>query len=303
MKMRFWDRVLMIVGSLLSFCAGVIAVIYGVMLYERELGEGVLLRIAPTALIVSGAVVVLFAAFDLLLPRRYNPRRRSFIIQPTEHGELRIAVSAIENLILKCVETHKEVRVISMSIVNRRGAVNVALRVAMNSNVSIPHAVEQLQTQIKRYLAASSGIEVRDIDVSIERATGDEGELTREALENAVEVPPSEIKAEAPAREEKLPLHQRIFGRDAKKPPLDAHIEDIAAKPSEATDAQAEAEKAETAPQPFDAVAEAAQEAPAAQSAPDASESDAPEADTAALPAQDETAPAAPSARDEEEKA
>jgi len=123
-------------------------------------------------------------------------------------------VSAIENLILRCVEMHKEVKVLSMQISNRRGAVNVDMRVAVNSNISIPHAVEQLQTQIKRYLAASSGIEVRDISVSVERATGDESALPSEPLARAAVV---ENEAAAEEKKEKVSMHQRVFGRDTSK--------------------------------------------------------------------------------------
>ena len=145
------------------------------------------------------------------MARRNAARRKAFITQPNEMGELRIAVSAIENLILKCVESHKELKVQEMNVSNHRGAIDVDLRVSMNSNVSIPHAVEQLQSQIKRYLAASSGIEVRNITVSVDKTP-----LSAEALPQEPLAEPE--KAETRAEEkEKIPMHQRIFGRDPEK--------------------------------------------------------------------------------------
>lgn len=211
MKMKLWDRLILRLGALITLLTGALAITGGILLWNAKVTEAKWWPVdnyASIVLVAMGALAVLVSLYDIALPRRYNPRRRAFVTQPTEHGELRIAVSAIENLILRCVETHKEVKVLAMQISNRRGAVNVNLRVAINSNISIPHAVEQLQTQIKRYLAASSGIEVREISVSVERATGDESALPVEPL-------PAAVVEEQPA--EKVSVHQRVFGRDTTK--------------------------------------------------------------------------------------
>ena len=156
MKMKFWDRIILRIGAVLTFLGGVLTAVCGAMIYGMNLGEGIVMQSIPLTLICAGVVIALISLYNLLMPRRYHNGRHAFVVQPTEMGELRIAVSAIENLILKCVETHKEVKVQDIAITNRRGAVSVQLRVTMDSNVSIPHAVEQIQTQVKRYLAASS---------------------------------------------------------------------------------------------------------------------------------------------------
>lgn len=217
MKMKLWDRLILRLGAVITLLTGAVAIACGILLWNAQItpakwwpaGNN-----ASVVLVAVGALTVLFSLYDIALPRKYNPRRRAFVTQPTEHGELRIAVSAIENLILRCVETHKEVKVLAMQISNRRGAVNVDLRVSVNSNISIPHAVEQLQTQIKRYLAASSGIEVREISVSVERATGDESALPSEPLPRAAVAEP-EMHAEE--KKEQVSVHQRVFGRDTSK--------------------------------------------------------------------------------------
>ncbi|MBQ7455410.1 MAG: alkaline shock response membrane anchor protein AmaP [Clostridia bacterium] len=246
MKIRLLERLVLRVGSVLILLAGGVTVAGGVLLFGHDLGEGVVMKSLPLALIIAGAVTVLFACYCLVVLHRYHQGRKAFVTQPTELGELRIAVPAIENLILQCVETHKEVKVQKMRITNRRGAINVEMLVSMNSNVSIPHAVEQLQTQIKRYLAASSGIDVRDISVSVERAVGDKNALPSEPLTT---VP--EEKAE-----EKIPVHQRIFGRDPQKPEAEQVAESELIPPPETEPAEAEAPAAEAQPA-------AAEEAPA----------------------------------------
>lgn len=241
MKMKFWDRLALRLGGLITLLAGGVSLAAGILLWKVELGEEVWMKYMPWALVAAGALVIVYALFALIVPRRYAPRRRAFVRQATELGELRISIKAIENLILKCVETHKEVKVQDMAIMNKRGTVKVAMRVSMNSNVSIPHAVEQLQSQIKRYLAASSGIEVRDISVSVERAAGDEANLTKEPLPTV-----AEVKAEE--KVEKIPMHQRVFGRDPEKTEAEqiAEAELIAVPVEEPKSAEAE-KSAETA--------------------------------------------------------
>lgn len=263
MKMKLWDRLILRFGALLTFVAGGISVAAGILLYGRELGEGVVMRYLPLSLIVAGAVAVIISVLIFLVVRRYTSRRKAFITQANEMGELRIAVSAIENLIQKCVETHKEVKVQDMSVSNHRGAIDVNMRVSMNSNVSIPHAVEQLQSQIKRYLAASSGIEVRNITVSVDKTPA-------AALPAQEPLPTTAEKAEAkPAEEkEKIPVHQRIFGRDPEKSEAEqvTEAEYVQPDPPEETAEEAPEESAPQAEAETEAEAEAenadAEEAP-----------------------------------------
>ena len=248
MKMKLWDRLILRLGAIITLLTGAVAIAGGILLWNAQITPAKWWPAGNNAsivLVAVGALTVLFSLYDIALPRKYNPRRRAFVTQPTEHGELRIAVSAIENLILRCVETHKEVKVLAMQISNRRGAVNVDLRVSVNSNISIPHAVEQLQTQIKRYLAASSGIEVRDISVSVERATGDESALPSEPLPRAAVAEP-EVHAEE--KKEQVSVHQRVFGRDTSKSVAEQVAEaEVIEPPMEEPKEEEKAEAAEEA--------------------------------------------------------
>lgn len=245
MKMKFWDRMILRIGAVLSFLCGVGTAVCGGVFYAKEWtvlnGETCWwLLNAPVLLIGAGVLVALISLYNLLLPRRYHKGRHAFVVQSTDMGELRIAVAAIENLILKCVETHKEVKVQGISITNRRGAVNVQLRVTMDSNVSIPHAVEQIQSQIKRYLAASSGIEVRDISISVERTEGETQPLPMEHLATNEE---AAARAAQP-KKEKIPVHQRIFGREEEEP---QNAQPAPAEPVAAADVQQQTTPADAA--------------------------------------------------------
>ena len=257
MKMKLLDRLILRFGALLTVLTGGIAIAAGILLYGHDLGEGMVMRWLPLALIISGAVAVVVSFLIFLVARRYTSRRRAFVTQTTELGELRIAVSAIENLILKCVETHKEVKVNEMNVVNHRDAIDVQMRVSINGNVSIPHAVEQLQSQIKRYLAASSGIEVRNISVSVDKAPIAELPAEKEQLPE----PEPEVKPEpAPEKKEKLPVHQRIFGRDPEKSEAEQIAEAEYVTPDPVEDVSAEAAEEPAAEEDVPAEEPAAQE-------------------------------------------
>ena len=276
MKMKLLDRLILRFGALLTVLTGGISIAAGILLYGHDLGEGMVMRWLPLILIISGAVAVVVSFLIFLVARRYTSRRRAFVTQTTDLGELRIAVSAIENLILKCVETHKEVKVNEMNVVNHRDAIDVQMRVTVNGNVSIPHAVEQLQSQIKRYLAASSGIEVRNISVSVDKAPLND-------LPTPKELPEAEAKPEPAAeKKEKVPVHQRVFGRDPEKSEAEQMVEAEYVTPDPVEEAPAE-EAAPVIEEELPAEETIAEEAPAEETvtedAAEVSEEEAPAAE------------------------
>ena len=148
--------------------------------------------------IVCGVLLVVFGGYLFYFPRRLNADHKDFVVQKTESGELRIAVKAIQNLVEKCVDLHEEIQLISMIITNTREGVVVELFISLANNISIPLAVASLQKQIKQYLVASSGIEVREVRVIVEN-TEDEPLLV------------AEIEEEEENEPEKAPIHQRLF--------------------------------------------------------------------------------------------
>lgn len=209
MKIRFWDRLILFFGALLAMLAGAALVLLPIPAMKLA-GENMALwmQIASGA---AGVLLVLLGGYLLMFPRRYRSRKREFVVQQTENGELRIAMHAIENLVQRCIDMHEEIHVVSMYIRNRREGVVIDLRISLANNISIPLAVASLQKQIKQYLVASSGIEVQEVRVAVETAqdaAGNSPYLVRaeEAPEKTAE--PREGKGK------KQPLHQRIFARD-----------------------------------------------------------------------------------------
>ena len=260
MKMKLWDRLTLCFGALLTLASAVLLFLQGL----RENNHILYITLA--------VLLAIFGVYLALLFRRCFVKRNEFVIQRTENGELRIAVKAIENQVQKCIDLHEEIHVNTLNILTNREGVVVDLVVTLANNISIPLAVASRQKQIKQYLVASSGIEVQEVRVSVESTQNT-------ALSDA-----PAVEAEQPAKEEKAPMHQRLFGRadepaivpeppkeestEGEEPAAEAESEEAAAveeakdpsvsawlKPAEETEAESKEESAEE-PAP-DAVADA----------------------------------------------
>ncbi|MBQ2977457.1 MAG: alkaline shock response membrane anchor protein AmaP [Clostridia bacterium] len=255
MKIKFWDRVILFFGALLTAFAGLFLVIIGLQLGTAN-GSGLALSVRITS-IALGVLSLLLASFLFMLPKKLSYSKHDFVVQQTDNGELRIAVKAIENLVQKCIDVHDEIHVVSMKVNNTRNDVVVDLCISLPSNISIPLSVASLQKQIKQYLSASSGIDVKEVRVSVE-TTDDEADASAYLL---AEDQQALVNDEADEKKEKkLPLHQRIFGKDEQQitlpePPAAEEIPVV----EEAAEQPAEEIPAEEAP------ADEADEVPAAE--------------------------------------
>ena len=79
------------------------------------------------------------------------------------------------------------------------------MKATMPSNISIPLAVAGLQKQIKQYVAASSGVPVKSVQVLVDKTSG--------SLPVAGIVETAEEKPEKNDKPEEKPVHQRLFER------------------------------------------------------------------------------------------
>lgn len=252
MKIKFWDRMILFFGALLTAFAGLFLVIIGLQLGTAN-GSGLALSVRITS-IALGVLSLLLAAFLFMLPKKLSYSKHDFVVQQTDNGELRIAVKAIENLVQKCIDVHDEIHVVSMKVNNTRNDVVVDLCISLPSNISIPLSVASLQKQIKQYLSASSGIDVKEVRVSVE-TTDDEADASAYLL---AEDQQALVNDEADEKKEKkLPLHQRIFGKAEQQitlpePPAAEEIpvaEEAAEQPTEEIPAEeAPADEADEVP-------------------------------------------------------
>ncbi len=247
MKLRIADRILVALAGLLilSACAAVVAQAF----FQVDV-IGFVSRVFTSqsvkarAAIIVGAVLLLFlGVYCFFVLFRHRSRREKFVQQKNDTGNLSISIKALENMVTKCLEQHPELKVNSIFMQNQRDGLLILLRGSVAGGVSIPLTVEAAQRQIKQYVTACSGVEIKDITVQID-ASGPEAEnapfritpparplLNEEgkaAPEKAPAQPeaPAPVSREAPAEkpapaaapvpvpedeEDDRPLHQRLF--------------------------------------------------------------------------------------------
>ena len=215
------------------------------------------------ACICVGAVLLLaIGVHCILMLFRHNGRKGSFVTQKTDAGEMSISIHAIERLVEQCAERYPETEVESIRLENLKDSLIIRMKIAMDSGINIPLTVGNLQRQVKQYVTDCSGVDVREVKVQIEPTAAKRGAPNNAPAAPAVERPAIQPVEEEP-REEKIPLHQRIFGREepkAEEPaapeapavPEEVMPEEPAAEPvqSEGSPVQPEAEEtAETVPE------------------------------------------------------
>ncbi len=254
MKLRVSDRILVALAGLvlLTGCAGVIAQAF----FQVDL-LGKAARVlnnsslpVRVALIAGIALLLVLGIYCVLVLFRHRGRSGQFVLQKTENGELSISVKALESMVAKCLEPHPEVSVDTMQIETRKDGLLIRLAGNTAGGISIPLTVEALQREIKQYVTACSGLEIKSILVEIQ-SSGEpmtdvpfpieapaprallKEENTREEEGTAPEEPAGENRQEAPREkapepaaekaqaapapavmeeeDDDRPLHQRLF--------------------------------------------------------------------------------------------
>jgi len=171
---RFW--ILFCTLCALLVAAAAVALLYGKITVDPAVA--LLGRIsnmsAKTRLALVGVavVMVLFALrlFTMILPRK-KQKSSSFAIQHNENGMVRISVKALEALVQRCLSQHAELKVVTSSLFSDGESVRVDVHITLQSDISMPLAISALQKQIKRYLEACAGVNVKEVRVFVEGAT------------------------------------------------------------------------------------------------------------------------------------
>ena len=226
MKIRILDRILVALAGLLVLagCAALAAQLFfgkDVIGFATRLLTNESYRIW---LIAALAVLVLLGLYCVLMLFRHRGRKDKFVMQKTENGELSISLKAMESMVQKCLDPHKELSVQSVRLENQKGGLLIRIRGTVAGGVSIPLTVDALQQQIKQYVTACSGVEVKNIRILIE-SSGPEAKdslfaieaPTARALPGGTAAKEEKAKEEKPKEAEKAPEAQAITPEEIEK--------------------------------------------------------------------------------------
>ncbi|MBR4576124.1 MAG: alkaline shock response membrane anchor protein AmaP [Clostridia bacterium] len=177
MKIRILDRVLVAFAGiiLIAACAGLV----GQVFFGKDVVGVVTAWLTPkgtTGKVIIGVcagLLLILGVYCILLLFRHRSRRDKFIMQKMESGELAISLNTLQTMVQKCLDQHKEIKTENIRLENQRDGLLIRIQGIVAGGVSIPLTVDTLQKQVKQYVTACSGVEVKGIRVQIE-ASGED---------------------------------------------------------------------------------------------------------------------------------
>ena len=177
MRIRVLDRVLVAIAGLLliAICAGLV----GQVFFGKDVAGMVVKWITPETtaakVIIGICAVILLAlgAYCLLILFRHRRRKDKFIMQKLESGDLAISLTTLESMVQKCLDQHNEIKPESIQLENQRDGLLIRIYGTVAGGISIPLTVDTLQKQVKQYVTACSGVEVKAIRIEIKSSGED----------------------------------------------------------------------------------------------------------------------------------
>jgi len=93
------------------------------------------------------------------------------VVHENEHGQVRIALKAIENLVEKEVSQTPGIREVKPGIIYENGEIIINVNVTVTPDVKIPELSEHLQAKIRDRVLEVTGVQVESIWVAIDNIT------------------------------------------------------------------------------------------------------------------------------------
>ena len=274
MKARFGTRLILIIVAVFLLLFSIVTLYFGIRsngialnretvdvlkeLQEAEkpdIGAAGYWTVRRIVVICMGALELIGSLLLFSIPGRIRYKRKDFVIQQNDSGEIRISIKAIENLVRKCTDTHEEFNMSSLRVKNYKDGVVVDLKGTVPDNISIPLATESMQKQIRQYLTVSSGVNVKTVNVDL---ADTDAPMQRKS--------PYDVSSEIAEKQEQKAAHELIFEEEAPAPAEEQQEQPAAQEPAaeetlEEQAAEVQEEITEEAAQAADIAAQEVQEA------------------------------------------
>ena len=126
MRLKVWDRIFSAFSGLLILVIGVGLFVFGAGIFPFRLDLSFLDQTfvfwQRAVMVVSAIALCLLGLRGFAMMFRSN-KERGFIMQHTEYGDLSISMTAMENMVKKCLDTQDELKVNSTRIHHTRATV------------------------------------------------------------------------------------------------------------------------------------------------------------------------------------
>ena len=177
MRIRILDRILVAVAGiiLIAVCGGVVAQVFFSVDVLGAISRALTAENTTRKILIGAVAVILLVlgVYCLLMLFRHRKRKDKFVVQKLESGDLAISLKTVETMVEKCLKQHNEIQTESIKLENQRDGLLIRIRGTVAGGISIPLTVDTLQKQVKQYVTACSGVEVKGIRIQIE-ASGED---------------------------------------------------------------------------------------------------------------------------------
>lgn len=175
MKMKLIDRLLIALFSLIGIALAALLVCNLFFAHNVTIDlfgwvEALSVTVPGQIGLVAIALVLLawsIKIFSIAFKHEREKVPMSVSVQNTEHGSVRISISALDTLISHALEHQEGIKQVKSRVINHEDSVSVEIEMSLMSDVNIPNITMLLQRSVKNYIEEYSGIAVREVTVLI----------------------------------------------------------------------------------------------------------------------------------------
>ena len=210
MKLNIGNKILMVLHWL---CSLMICVAFALCLAVPDLQAKLISKAEGTfgtlgAKIAGGVLLALYLALSvatlMVLLRRKRRAERGFItVGPDENNKVRIAVSAVEQMVRQSVQNIDGISDMKVDIDGVDDAIAIAITATITNGVHVPTVTANMQRSITQFVEVSCGVAVHSVAITINAISG-RAEPARRGLwgknkpQAGTAVPAYEARSDAP---------------------------------------------------------------------------------------------------------
>lgn len=184
MSVRWYDRILIVLGGLLLLAVGALAIIAGGGLltslldtaWSHEFNLWLAEKWQWTPVIIIGGIVLVLLGVLMIarsLRRGDESSGKYYTLQSEPEGNVRISVHAIDHLVHKCIDRYGQVISSKVKIGGQEDNMEITLHMTLHTDVRIPGLVDELREDIRKSLEKSAGVTVQKVQIYVDAAKDD----------------------------------------------------------------------------------------------------------------------------------
>ena len=187
MKLNFGNKILILLHWL---CSLIICVAFALCLIVPDLRDQLISKaegaMGPVGARIAGVVLLaLYLALSAQLLHLIQAQKRAergFItVGPDDKGKVRIAVSAVEQMVRQSVRTIDGITDMRVNIEGLDDAIGITIDAVIASGAHVPTITANMQRAITQFVEVNCGVAVQSVEITINAVSG-KGEPARRRL-------------------------------------------------------------------------------------------------------------------------